>query len=44
MRRYYLPSCAGAFRARDMRQWQWIPSKDGIVGGYQRPEGSMGAR
>ncbi|WP_020183455.1 cyclopropane fatty acyl phospholipid synthase [Methylotenera sp. 1P/1] len=34
---YYLLSCAGAFRARDIQLWQWILSKQGIVGGYQRP-------
>lgn len=34
---YYLLSCAGAFRARDIQLWQWVLSKQGIVGGYQRP-------
>lgn len=36
--RYYLLSCAGAFRARDLQLWQWVLSKDGIRGGYRRPE------
>lgn len=36
MWRYYLLSCAGAFRARDIQLWQWVLSKDGIPGGYQR--------
>lgn len=35
--RYYLLSCAGAFRARDIQLWQWVLSKQGLVGGYQRP-------
>ncbi|AVO30422.1 TPA: cyclopropane fatty acyl phospholipid synthase [Stenotrophomonas maltophilia] len=39
MWRYYLLSCAGAFRARDLQLWQWVLSKDGVRGGYQRPEG-----
>ncbi|EKE87567.1 cyclopropane fatty acyl phospholipid synthase [Idiomarina xiamenensis] len=37
MWRYYLCSCAGAFRARDVQLWQWVLSKAGIEGGYQRP-------
>lgn len=36
MWRYYLLSCAGAFRARDLQLWQWVLSKEGIRGGYQR--------
>jgi cyclopropane-fatty-acyl-phospholipid synthase len=32
---YYLLSCAGAFRARDIQLWQIVLSKNGIVGGYQ---------
>lgn len=36
MWRYYLLSCAGAFRARDIQLWQWVLSKKGIVGGYSR--------
>jgi cyclopropane-fatty-acyl-phospholipid synthase len=30
---YYLLSCAGAFRARDVQLWQIIMSKRGILGG-----------
>jgi cyclopropane-fatty-acyl-phospholipid synthase len=37
MWRYYLQSCAGAFRARDIQLWQWVLSKGGVQGGYQRP-------
>lgn len=37
MWQYYLLSCAGAFRARDIQLWQWVFSKDGVPGGYQRP-------
>lgn len=37
MWRYYLLSCAGGFRARDIQLWQWVLSKDGVMGGYQRP-------
>lgn len=33
---YYLLSCAGAFRARDLQLWQWVLSKQGVPGGYQR--------
>lgn len=36
MWRYYLLSCAGAFRARDIQLWQWVMSRGGEVGGYQR--------
>lgn len=36
MWRYYLLSCAGAFRARDLQLWQWVLSKDGVAGGYHR--------
>jgi len=36
MWKYYLLSCAGAFRARDIQLWQWVLSKKGVVGGYQR--------
>ncbi|OZI31087.1 cyclopropane-fatty-acyl-phospholipid synthase [Bordetella genomosp. 10] len=38
MWRYYLLSCAGAFRARDIQLWQWVFSKNGVPGGYFRPE------
>lgn len=34
---YYLLSCAGAFRARDIQLWQLVFSRRGIRGGYQRP-------
>lgn len=37
MWKYYLLSCAGAFRARDIQLWQWVLSKEGIKGGYERP-------
>lgn len=32
---YYLLSCAGAFRARDIELWQIVLSKRGVVGGYR---------
>lgn len=38
MWRYYLLSCAGAFRARNIQLWQWVLSKDGVPGGWHRPE------
>lgn len=31
---YYLLSCAGAFRARNIQLWQLVLSKKGVVGGY----------
>jgi cyclopropane-fatty-acyl-phospholipid synthase len=34
--RYYLLSCAGAFRARDMQVWQWTLSPQGVLGGCPR--------
>lgn len=37
MWKYYLLSCAGAFRSRDIQLWQWVLSPEGIEGGYQRP-------
>lgn len=37
MWRYYLLSCAGAFRARDLQVWQWVFSRQGVMGGYRRP-------
>lgn len=37
MWRYYLLSCAGAFRARDLQVWQWVLSKQGLANGYHRP-------
>lgn len=36
MWRYYLLSCAGAFRARDLQLWQCVLSKHGVSGGYSR--------
>ncbi|WP_437180776.1 cyclopropane fatty acyl phospholipid synthase [Pseudomonas fluorescens] len=36
MWKYYLLSCAGAFRARDLQLWQWILSKPGRPGVYRR--------
>lgn len=35
MWKYYLLSCAGAFRARDIQLWQIVLSKKGVLGGYQ---------
>jgi len=35
MWKYYLLSCAGAFRARHNQLWQIVFSKDGIKDGYQ---------
>lgn len=35
MWKYYLLSCAGAFRARTNQLWQIVLSKDGIEGGYK---------
>ncbi|MDX1902162.1 MAG: cyclopropane fatty acyl phospholipid synthase [Gammaproteobacteria bacterium] len=34
---YYLLSCAGGFRAREMQLWQIVFSKKGLIGGYQAP-------
>lgn len=34
---YYLLSCAGGFRAREIQLWQWVLSKRGVPGGYERP-------
>ncbi len=36
MWRYYLLSCAGAFRARDIQLWQFVLSKKGVLSGYDR--------
>ncbi len=36
MWKYYLLSCAGAFRVRSMQLWQIVFSKKGVPGGYQR--------
>jgi cyclopropane-fatty-acyl-phospholipid synthase len=35
MWRYYLLSCAGAFRARDIQLWQWVLSAKGVESGYR---------
>lgn len=32
---YYLRSCAGIFRAREVQLWQIVFSKNGIIGGYE---------
>lgn len=37
MFRYYLLSCAGAFRARDIQLWQLVLSPRGVPGGYRSP-------
>jgi cyclopropane-fatty-acyl-phospholipid synthase len=37
MWRFYLLSCAGAFRARDQQLWQWVLSPKGLASGYNRP-------
>lgn len=34
MWKYYLLSCAGSFRARQVQLWQIVFSKDGVSGGY----------
>jgi len=35
MWRYYLLSCAGAFRARNIQLWQFVFSPRGVEGGYE---------
>lgn len=35
MWKYYLLSCAGAFRARELQLWQIVLSPKGVMGGYQ---------
>jgi cyclopropane-fatty-acyl-phospholipid synthase len=35
MWKYYLLSCAGAFRARNIQLWQVVLSKKGVSGGYE---------
>jgi cyclopropane-fatty-acyl-phospholipid synthase len=37
MWRYYLLTCAGAFRARKTQLWQVVLSPYGMAGGYRRP-------
>lgn len=34
MWKYYLLTCAGAFRARNIQLWQLVLSKKGVTGGY----------
>ena len=34
--RYYLLSCAGAFRSRRYQVWQFVLSREGVPGGYRR--------
>jgi cyclopropane-fatty-acyl-phospholipid synthase len=36
MWRYYLLSCAGAFRSRNIQLWQWVLHKTGVRRGYRR--------
>lgn len=36
MWKYYLLSCAGAFRSRNIQDWQIVFSKYGMEGGYKR--------
>jgi cyclopropane-fatty-acyl-phospholipid synthase len=37
MWKYYLLSCAGAFRARSNQLWQLVLSPEGVFGGYRTP-------
>lgn len=37
MWKYYLLTCAAAFRARRMELWQLVLSPNGVPGGYKRP-------
>ena len=41
MWRFYLLSCAGAFRAGAQQPWQWGLSPKGVTGGYNRPAMDM---
>lgn len=41
MWRYYLLSCAGGFRARNLQLWQVVFSKTGVKGGYQAPRSTQ---
>lgn len=36
MWKYYLLMCAGAFRSRNLQDWQFVFSKNGTPGGYKR--------
>lgn len=40
MWKYYLLSCAGAFRARGMQVWQLVLAAHGAIGGYRRRAGA----
>jgi len=35
MWKFYLYSCAGSFRSRNIQLWQVVLSKKGVVGGYE---------
>jgi cyclopropane-fatty-acyl-phospholipid synthase len=35
--KYYLQTCAGAFRSRKYGVWQMVLSPRGVAGGYRRP-------
>ncbi len=35
MWKYYLLSCAGSFRVRNIELWQIVLSKEGVNGGYK---------
>ena len=37
MWKYYLLSCAGSFRARNIQLWQLVLTKKGLLGGYEAP-------
>ncbi|MCS3903670.1 cyclopropane-fatty-acyl-phospholipid synthase [Methylohalomonas lacus] len=37
MWKYYLSSCAAAFRTRELQLWQFVLSKHGVASGYRRP-------
>ena len=37
MWKYYLLTCAAAFRARRLELWQFVLSPEGVPGGYKRP-------
>ncbi len=43
MWRYYLLTCAGAFRARHTNLWQIVLSPEGVPGGYRRPHALAGS-
>jgi cyclopropane-fatty-acyl-phospholipid synthase len=37
MWRYYLTSCAGGFRARDLQLWQFVFRRPGVAERYHAP-------